>query len=293
MPYIVADQSENEEISTMSPPWTHQGWGYPSTIARPTFSFCGTFSGKDGISAARWLKKVMWELEPYEVNGQIHPKALLRSVDLLLTGEAATWAETFEEVSSLLSMVDPHLETVTRFKNLFQARFPAKSYDSTPTSFDDELHDLTQMKDESIGSYYQRVLAMMHKVGGRDRNSDGPLLTILESTMLEMVIRAFVKGLRDDDVQQEATRNIKFADNSLYTIYRAAAQEEWTVRLWKLKDREENEQRAANTYGHLRNSRRDEDAAPSSTTWHPANTPTSYSHIRAQGQQYPGSELNW
>ena len=33
-------------------------------IPEPRFTFCGTFSGKDNISAARWIKKLEFELGP-------------------------------------------------------------------------------------------------------------------------------------------------------------------------------------------------------------------------------------
>lgn len=36
------------------------------SIPEPKFSFCGCFSGKDTISAARWLKKLEFELAPFK-----------------------------------------------------------------------------------------------------------------------------------------------------------------------------------------------------------------------------------
>ena len=68
----------------------------------PKFTFCGTFSGKDNISAARWIRKLEFELGPFKVNGAIPAQPLLSSIDLLLTDEAAKWAETNPDAVRIL-----------------------------------------------------------------------------------------------------------------------------------------------------------------------------------------------
>lgn len=221
-------------------------WTAPATTHRPTFPFCGHFSGKEGISALRWLKRLEWELEPYGTikrldwellpygpNGEISPKLLMKSINVLLTGEAAAWAETCHEALSLLSIENPDVQDVKRFKSLFQARFPAQSdgstaqsHGSTSTTFEDELRALVQMESESLSDYYVRVSIMMESVGAKDRNprfSPESTLTRPESTILNMVIRAFVKGLTND-VQREATGKLNYADCSLHEVYEVALQ---------------------------------------------------------------------
>lgn len=301
MPYIVADEREKNGIPTMSPQtWAHQALGSLAIMHRPTFALCGHFSGKEGISAARWLKKVEWELEPCEINGQIPPKVLLRSVDLLLTEEAAAWAEAFDEISTILSMEDPSVQAVKRFKSLFQARFPAKSYDSTSAGFDVELRDLVQMKDESLHIYYQRVLAMMHRVGARDRFSGGPLLTVLESTTLDMVIRAFVKGLSDEDVQREAAGGKDYTDRSLRRTYSMAEQARSSKSEWAKVLEGKETARQLDSFSYLEQLNTRKEGIPSPMMRHPANPAASYSSARhfhsrlpAQGQQHTESPLGW
>lgn len=198
-------------------PLNHQATGF-----RPALTFCGDFSGKEGrISAARWLKRLEWELEPFQLYGHAFAGTFLRSVDLLLIGDAATWADTSEEVSYLLSMLQPSLEDVTRFKDLFQARFPSKSFEPTSTSdsFNKELHNLEQMKGEPLKDYYQRAIAVMHRAGASDRNSGSRPLTILESSMLDLIIGAFVHGLSDPDVSDKCTAKMGSPGRSLHEIY--------------------------------------------------------------------------
>lgn len=54
------------------------------------------------------------------------PQRFLTSVDLLLTDEAAEWAETNADAVQTLATPDPTDANVTAFKNLIQERSPAK-----------------------------------------------------------------------------------------------------------------------------------------------------------------------
>ena len=58
------------------------------------FTFCGCFGGKGTISVARWLLKLEHELTQYRENGTIPPDRFINSINLLLTDDAAEWAET-------------------------------------------------------------------------------------------------------------------------------------------------------------------------------------------------------
>ena len=251
-------------------PWQHQPSG-----SRPTFAFSGSFSGSGEISAARWLKKLEWEIEPYHLHGQPTPKTLLKYVDLLLTDDAATWAETSQEVSSLLSMKNPSVSDVVRFKKLFEARFPSKSFGlaSTPASFDHELRQLSQRKDESLNDYYKRVLAMMHRIGASDRIFDGRPLTILESTMLDLIIKAFVDGLHDTNTYEKCFAKIEQSGLSLYEIYRVA--ERTNIEMWAPEPQTEKERQQCNNDNYSKQVNRSSNMTPSSGTWLRENTPTS------------------
>lgn len=111
----------------------------------PQFAFCGTFSGKDNISAAKWIKRLEFELTPYQDgNGVIPARKFLSSVDLLLSDEAAEWAEIDQDAVKLLTDPDPTAQTVSTFKDQFQQRFPSK-FAALPTkSLNQQLSELHQ-----------------------------------------------------------------------------------------------------------------------------------------------------
>lgn len=197
-------------------------------LTGPTFAFCGTFSGKDasGISAARWLKKFEHEMSGYksENDGTIPAQTYLDSLSMLLTDDAAEWSESHPDAIRLLAETSPNPQTVDSFKSLFCERFPSKAVEVTPVPFDVELSDLRQKPDEPLATYYKRITNLMQRVGAKDRPaaSSGTTLTLLESAMLDTILRAFIRGLIDTNVRKEATRGMASSDRSLKVIYNLA-----------------------------------------------------------------------
>ena len=106
--------------------------------------------------------------------------------------------------SEYLASSDPTDANVTTFRNLFQERFPAEAVEAPAVSFDLELSELHQRQDETIDSYYKKVCSLMLRVGARDQPSDPcSELSLLESATLDIIIKAFVKGLADEDVKKD------------------------------------------------------------------------------------------
>lgn len=180
----------------------------------PTFTFCGCFSGKGAMSAARWLRKLEHELNPYKIDGRIPPGRYMDSINLLLTDDAAEWAETNPDAARLLSEDEPTTESVLSFRNLFLERFPAKSVEPAAASFHTELGEFRQRPDETISTYYKRLLVLMTRGGARDRPAVGSL-SVLESSTLGIILKSFALGLYDEDVRREATRGLTVPDRSL------------------------------------------------------------------------------
>ena len=213
----------------------------------PTFTFCGCFSGKGAISAARWLKKLEHELNPYKENGVIPPGRYMDSINLLLTDDAAEWAETNAEAAGLLSQEDPTPESVTAFRNLFQERFPAKTVETSNTSFDTELGEMKQKPDETINSYHKRLLALMLRYGVKDRPLAGSL-SLLESAILDVIMKTFVRGLLDDEVRKETIRGLSAAGRSLRGLCSLAEDADRSKKEFQKLMEEENKSRELEFY---------------------------------------------
>lgn len=116
-----------------------------SESCRPSFQVCGTFSGSDGIPAARWLRKLEQEfrIQSHHADG-IKPVDLLLAIDFLLTGVALKWTEENPVVFATLTKTHPTVEDVEKIKQMMNERFPAKSVELSTQAFQSELDNLKQ-----------------------------------------------------------------------------------------------------------------------------------------------------
>lgn len=153
----------------------------PSTMPQRDFQFCGTFSGKGDVSAARWLKKLEWEFNPLKVNDEVPAKPFLEAVYLLMTGDAAVWTEANRSAAQLLSKENPTREDVIKFKTLLQNRFPAKTCEPESINFDRERSELHQQPEKSLLACSNRTSDKLvpHLPNGNShkQSSNSPLRT--------------------------------------------------------------------------------------------------------------------
>jgi hypothetical protein len=190
------------------------------TNNQPTFTFCGLYSGNE--PASRWLKRFEYELNGVTKKEEgISPTKYLTNLELLLTGEAASWAENDRKVRSILDKNIPLQVDVEQVKELLKKKFPIKINPVKPT-LDRVLQDLRQDPSESIREYYDRGLEILVDAGGQDRYPSDNELTGLEESMLETFTRFWVKGLYDPEIRKESYRGLAAPNRSLHSLYRSA-----------------------------------------------------------------------
>lgn len=137
-----------------------------------TFQVCGSFSGKDGIPAARWLRNLEQEFRIQDRHTEdIQPVDLLLAIDFLLTGAALKWAEENPIVFTTLTKSHLTVEEVQTIKQMMNERFPAKTVELSTQAFQNRLDNLKQRSEESLIEYYNRVKGMMERVGAKDNNA--------------------------------------------------------------------------------------------------------------------------
>lgn len=83
--------------------------------------------------------------------------------------------------------------------------------------FDNELKQET---DETMSAYYKRVRTFMHRVGARDGyiNGESPL-SLLDSTILDLIVHTFVRGLSDAEVMRHTLRGLSTIGKSLHGVW--------------------------------------------------------------------------
>lgn len=212
---------------------------------RPTFALCGTFSGTTDVTAERWLSKFDFEMEDYQdAEGRYPPTKYLGYLNMLLIEDAAKWSEKDPDARRLLAEAksNPTPTTVDNFRTLFCESFPSKEIEVSPIPFEVELAELHQRPEEPLSAYYKRVCGLMKGVGAKDRPASTPAspgLNPMESAFLDTVLRAFIRGLNDQEIRKEATRGMAQADRSLLGIYSLAEEARRTsLEVQKLLDEE-------------------------------------------------------
>ena len=194
-----------------------------TTRTRPELTFSGLYSGKE--PATRWLRRLNYDLQSHtDENGIVQPKTWLLSVSILLIDEAASWAESNEEMRRIFDKDEPASVDVAKAKELLQQWFPTRPAEP-PGTIDIQLIKLEQETDEQLYDYYKRGLKTFTDAGGREPSA-GQLLHLgkLEISMLRTVIRKWVAGLKDRDVEDRCYDELARADVSMMSIYRFAEQ---------------------------------------------------------------------
>jgi hypothetical protein len=101
--------------------------------------------------------------------GRINPTEYFLAIGFLLTDKAATWMEITPEMEKLVDSPSPTYKNIRSFKELFIKRFPIITPDAVSRSFNAKVHDLAQLPEEPLVTYYKRTAALMRRFGGRDR----------------------------------------------------------------------------------------------------------------------------
>lgn len=171
------------------------------------------------------------EMKDYrDDDGRFPPGEYLSTLDALLIEDASDWTESNPVAIRLLAEAEAaptaaQSQTVEKFRALFCERFPSKVMETSSIPFDLEIAGLRQRSEESLAAYYKRVTSMLQRVGVRDRPAPSSTITSLsavESIMLDMILRAFIRGLLDHNIRVEATRGMASQDRSLRSVYHIA-----------------------------------------------------------------------
>lgn len=159
----------------------------------------GNITGKNGQSAARWLKKVTYELKKSSGRDEVPPRHFLQALEFLLSDDAEDWIESHREANSLLNIKEPTQADVDKVVIQLEKKFPAKPKDTSRKGFVAELRELQQEANETITMYYKSVVNMMTQVDVRDRPTSlgDEELNFLEESMVDNILEAFTRGFRD------------------------------------------------------------------------------------------------
>ena len=161
-------------------------------MPRSTFSTCGNFLENAEISEAKWLRKFDFDIKDcQDAKGPFPPDRYLRYLDMLLIENASNWSESNPKAIRLLAEPEmtPTQQIIQQFRAVFCERFPSKAVKATSIPSDIEITELRQRPEETLSTYYKRVLNLMQRVRAKDRPASTPntAFTLLESSMLDII----------------------------------------------------------------------------------------------------------
>ncbi|TAQ83178.1 hypothetical protein B7494_g8498 [Chlorociboria aeruginascens] len=159
------------------------------------------FDGEGIDSGARYLQRLGMVFESAGFDEPFPPHIYLKGLNLMLTGDAAEWADTTEKVKTLLE--NPKVATAADMDvviTAFRDRFKGRQETRVRLSPQQEIKTLAPGKDESLEAYGRKAENICHNLIGSDNNA----LTVLsESDKLAVssCMKAFIRGLKNEDLK--------------------------------------------------------------------------------------------
>jgi len=146
-------------------------------------------------------------------------------LDLLLTGKAATWAETDINIIEIFAETAPTQTSINNFKTRFTKKYPRPINKIIPISFNIEIVEFKQSPEKSFLSYYKRVLTLISRIRAKDCKSTTTIntnpipLTPFESAIFNIILRTFIRDIVDKKIKYFILKYIISPDRSLLNIY--------------------------------------------------------------------------
>ncbi|KAI1002877.1 hypothetical protein K3495_g5329 [Podosphaera aphanis] len=139
------------------------------------------------------------------------PIIFLQSIDLNFTGEATTWVEANPTFLAVTEQEEtPTDADVKEFRKAVQARFPAKSAAIKGEDLvEEDITNLARGEMEDLPTYYARTTNILRRSNMRDTTSaarttsaETTTVNAAERILLQMTMKAFVRGLRDRELRR-------------------------------------------------------------------------------------------
>ncbi|KAG5951336.1 hypothetical protein E4U57_006956, partial [Claviceps arundinis] len=181
----------------------------------PSAQEIGTYDGK--IPAERYFRRLGHTLKYVNGGEQVNPSTHIAMFELALEGDAAEFAETSSQIRSIMDRASQGTASDTDLGDLQQAfsvKFPPAVAEKKVAIGADV--DIRQTEGEHLTDYYNRVLNLYQRAGGRDKPlPPSTSLSPAELFMRQHFVSRFIRGLHDRMLMQEAVGQRALTANSL------------------------------------------------------------------------------
>ncbi|RKF79818.1 hypothetical protein GcC1_042033, partial [Golovinomyces cichoracearum] len=165
----------------------------------PTFQMCGKYDGS--TPAMKWLHQLQMDFRPHYA--VVTPDVFFEAIEVLFIGRAESWLDSVPRLSKFTDQLEEPKEfDLEEFKQALKKKFPKKSVaNMSDGNVQEDIQSLKQGEGETLMVYHERAQDLLRRSNGRDDASDNGLeLSALEKTMLSIIVKAFIRGVRDDNL---------------------------------------------------------------------------------------------
>ncbi|RKF78462.1 hypothetical protein GcC1_055035 [Golovinomyces cichoracearum] len=168
----------------------------------PTFHICGKYDGS--IPVIRWLNKLHGVLRPHYP--QVTAEVFFEVISILFVGEAGEAWEWLDFSPKFIEFIDkekePNAKDIEEFKHAVTKKFPRKKAENDTGNIQEDIQNLQQDPNESLNSYHERTQELLRRSNGRDDEGyENAQLTIPEKMILSIIIKSFIRAIRDHEVR--------------------------------------------------------------------------------------------
>ncbi|RKF61152.1 hypothetical protein GcC1_159011 [Golovinomyces cichoracearum] len=126
------------------------------------------------------------------------------TIEVLFTGKTESLLDSIPQFNRFTDQEEePRHIDMENFKQVLMKQFPKKSVGGMDDiNAQENFQNLRQGEEETLLKYHDRAQDLLRRSNGRDEGiSTQPELMAIERTMLSILVRAFVRGIRDDNLR--------------------------------------------------------------------------------------------
>ncbi|POS82058.1 hypothetical protein EPUL_006833 [Erysiphe pulchra] len=180
------------------------------------------FHGTGTQDARRWLMDLKAEFRDHNLKIPAEPslwvEALFRETD----EEAARWMDSTPHIRRIVDNYEVATASdATYLEQSLKDKFPMVANVESSKSASEVLSEFAQFESEPLFDYYGRAVAFLRLINIKDRRKDGTCETLsgAEDMVLDMLIKAFVAGLKEEDLHLDSITHGATTTSSLALTY--------------------------------------------------------------------------
>ncbi|POS87033.1 hypothetical protein EPUL_000586 [Erysiphe pulchra] len=161
------------------------------------------FHGNETQDVRRWLMDLKAEFGDHNLRIPVEPSLWVEALRIVDDYEDATPGDAKFLEHSL------------------KDKFPLVAHAEITKSTNEMLAEFAQIKSEPLTHYYGRAVAFLHLINVTDRRNDGSRVSLsrAEDMVLDMIIKAFVAGLEEDELRLNSIAHGATTTRSLSKTY--------------------------------------------------------------------------